>query len=157
MEIKDFIGFTFLGLPKGLISIILISFIVTFLQLFIYKKFTNQKEIKTLKEKQKELQKEMKKAVKEKDNKKLKELNKVAMETNLELMKHSIKPTIITFIPLILVFLFLKYAYTNAGIGNIISWNYNLPIIGDGAGWLLCYIFFSLIFGIALRKILKIY
>lgn len=157
MEIKDFIGFTFLGLPKGLISIILISFIVTLFQLFIYKKFTNQKEIKKLKEKQKEMQEEMKKAAKENDNKKLKELNKKAMEINLELMRLSLKPTIITFIPLILIFIFLRYAYTNAGIGNIISWNYNLPIIGNGAGWLLCYIVFGLIFSLILKKILKIY
>lgn len=157
MELKDFIGFSIFGLPKGLISIILISFIVTFLQLLIYKKFTDQNKIKKLKEKQKELQSEIKKAAKENNNEKLKEINKKMMEINLELMKSTLNPILITFFPLILVFLFLRYAYTEAKIGNIIDWKYNLPIIGNGAGWLLCYIFFGLIFSILLRKILKIY
>lgn len=153
----EFIKFSIAGLPPGLISIVLLSFIVTLLQLLAYKKFSDQKRIKELKERQKELNREVRQAAKDKDEDKLRKLNKEAMEVNMEMMKLNFKPMLITLLPLLLVFWLLRQSYNAAGIGNIIAWPWNLPIVGNGAGWLLSYIIFSLIFSILLRKIFKIY
>ncbi len=152
--LKEFIGFSIFGLPKGLISILIISFIVTFLQLFLYKKISDQKRIKELKEKQKEIYREIKNT---KDEKRLNKLNKEIMDINFELMKISLWPTIIIFFPILLVFIFLRYAYAYAEIGNIIEWPWNLPVVGNGAGWFLCYIVFGFIFSLIFRKIMKVY
>jgi len=152
--LKEFISLSILGLPEGLISILIISCIITFLQLLAYKKLSNQERIKELKEKQKSLYKEIKNV---KDEKKLKEMHREITQINLELMRLNLWPTTIMFLPLILVFIFLRYAYAYAEIGNIIEWPWNLPIVGNGAGWLLCYIFFGLIFSILFRKLIKVY
>jgi len=153
----EFIAFSINGLPPGLISIIILSFIITLLQLLAYKKFSDQERIKELKQKQKELHKEIRQAAKEKDESKIRELNKEAMQINAEMMRLNFKPMLITLLPLLLVFWLLRQSYNAAGIGNIIAWPWQLPIVGNGAGWLLCYIIFSLIFSILLRKIFKIH
>lgn len=154
-----FISLSVVGMPPGLISILLISFFVTLFQLLIYKKFSNQERIKEIKEKQKKLQKEIKEIIRNKDQNqtKLNELNKEMFELSSELMKLNFKPLIYTFIPLIIIFWLLKESYSKAGITKIITWSWKLPLIGNGAGWLLCFIFFSLIFNLSLRKILKIH
>jgi uncharacterized membrane protein (DUF106 family) len=152
--LKEIIGFSILGLPKGLISILIISALITFLQLLVYKKLSDQNRIKELKEKQKALYNEMKNV---KDEKKLKKINQEIMSINTELMKLSLWPTLLTFFPLVIIFISLRYAYAYAEIGNIIEWPWNLPIVGNGAGWFLCYIIFGLIFSIIFRKFMKIY
>lgn len=151
--LEKFITFSFAGLPPGLISIIVISFIVTLFQTLVYKKLSDQKRIKELKERQKEIRKELKQAT----GKKLEELNKEILSLSAELMKLSLIPSIVTLLPLLLVLWFLKNSYTAVGIGNIISWGANLPIVGSGAGWLLSFIVFSIIFNILLRKLMKVY
>lgn len=83
------------------------------------------------------------------------ELNKEMMQLSMESMKHNLKPMIITFLPLLFVFAGLRSLYY--GMGDLIPWGANLPLVGTGAGWLLCYIIFSMIFSIALRKIMKVH
>ncbi len=149
-----FIVYTIDGIPKGLISILLISFFVTLLQLLAYKKFSNQQRIKEIKERQKIIQKELRNI---KDEKTIKKLNDELIKSSGELLKISTKPMLITLLPLLFLLWFLRKSYTAAGIGNIITWPWNLPIIGNGAGWLLCFIIFSIIFNLILRKLLKVY
>lgn len=85
-----------------LILIGIFSLIISLLINLIYKFTTNQELMKKLKEEIKESQQEMKKL---RDNpKKMTEVQKKAMEKNLVYMKHSFKPTLYTFIPLILIF-----------------------------------------------------
>jgi uncharacterized membrane protein (DUF106 family) len=111
--------------------------------------------MKEFREKQRELQQKSKQL---RDNpEKLMELQKEMMQISMEQMRHSFKPMMITFIPLIIFFIFLRNLYGIAGIGNIIYWRINLPVFGDGAGWLLSYIIFSIIFNSLLRKILKVH
>ncbi len=68
----------------------------------IYKLMTNQEEMKELKDKTKSFQKEMKE---HKDNpKKLMTIQKEAMSINSKYMMKSMKPTLVTFLPIIIIF-----------------------------------------------------
>ncbi len=82
-------------------SILLISAAISILMVVIYKYFTNQTEMKQIKEQQKEYQKQMKET---KDTDKLMKIQKEAMSLNMKYMGKSMKPTLITFIPILLIF-----------------------------------------------------
>ncbi|MBN1645037.1 DUF106 domain-containing protein [Candidatus Woesearchaeota archaeon] len=87
-------------------SILIISFIISVIIVLVYKFCTNQKVMKELKDETKALQKQMKEL---KDNpSKAMEVQKKAMQTNMQYMMKSMKPTLITFIPIILIFGWLQ-------------------------------------------------
>ena len=134
-------------------SLIVISFIITLLSTLAYKYLTNQTVIKAMKEEMKVLQQQVK--LHKDDPEKMKETNKTLMSKNLELMKHSMRPTLFTFIPIILVFSWLRETYLPAG--DIFSWGFHIPLFGQGIGWLWMYIITSIIMSILLRKALKIH
>jgi uncharacterized membrane protein (DUF106 family) len=82
--------------------VVIISLVVALLITLIYKWMTDQNLMKTLKTELKELQKEMKTL---KDNPtKMMEVQKLAMKTNMKYMMQSMKSTLVTFIPIILIF-----------------------------------------------------
>jgi uncharacterized membrane protein (DUF106 family) len=145
---------------QPLLSIVLFSFVITAVLTFLYRILTKQEEIKALKAQTKELQAKIKA---ETNKEKQLELQKKMWEISGELMRHSMKPTLVTMLPLLFIVLWwLPRLY--AGVGAIIPWNIKIPILCsilpglcDGAGWLLCYIIFSTFFSITLRKIFKIY
>ena len=150
--ITPFIQWAPIGLPAGLISIIIVSAILSFLLTWVYKLTINHKKYKELTDRQKELNKEIKTT---KDPAKMNEIQSEIMKLSMQSFKMSLKPMIITFIPVIIIFTLLKNWYTDAAVGNIFAWGANLPIVGDGGGWFFCYIVFSLIFSLIARKILK--
>ena len=129
-----------------------ISFLITLCITLAYKFITNQQLVKILREEIKQIQKDMKE---HKDNaEKFAEFNKRAMTKNLELMKHSMKPTLFTFIPMLLILSWLSKTYKPAG--DLFVFGFHMPLFGPGIGWLVTYILSSLIFSIALRKALKV-
>jgi len=75
-----------------------ISFIIT----IVYKLMTDQNLMKQLKDEMKELQNEMKEL--RNNPEKMMEVQKKAMQTNSKYMMQSMKSTLITFIPIILIF-----------------------------------------------------
>tara|TARA_Y100000310_G_C20602658_1_gene773863 strand:- start:629 stop:1390 length:762 start_codon:yes stop_codon:yes gene_type:complete len=83
-------------------GIVILSFIISLLIVIIYKMVTDQNEMKRLKDEQKEYQKKLK-ALKSNPEEMMK-VQKEAMKKNMDYMKHSFKPTLITFIPIILIF-----------------------------------------------------
>ena len=126
-------------------NLLLISFIITGGITLLYKFATDQKLMKELKQEMKNLQKEMKSL---KDNPdKMMSVQKLAMEKNMKYMMQSLKPTIISFIPIIFIFTWLRAYYE--GLGN--------PDILFGLGWLWIYIVFSIVVSFSLRKVLKIH
>ncbi len=131
MIIKELITYN----PK--ISIIAISFLVTLVMTIVTKKFTNQNRMKELKGIQKACR------IQIKDHKgnpvKIQEVQKEMMNCSMELMKHSFKPMLITFIPLLLFFWWIRGIYT--------------PIL---SGWLWYYIGTGVISSIILRKAFKV-
>lgn len=120
-------------------SIIIISLIVTFVLTLVTKFFTDQKRIKEIKEKQKACQKLMKDF--KDDPKKMMEIQKDVMACSTELMKHSFRPMLITFIPLIFLWRWLTPLYGATSIAK---------------SWIWWYIISSVIFSIISRKVLKV-
>lgn len=106
MAIMDFI----LSM-NPLVVILGFSFLVSLISVLAYKFFTNQVEMKQLKEDMKMHQQEMKDH--RNDQKKMLEIQKKAMEKNMKYMQHSFRPMIFTFLPIILLFgwLHANFAY----------------------------------------------
>lgn len=84
------------------LGILVFSFFISLLIVLAYKYFTNQEEMKRIKEQQKEYQQRMKE-MKENPGEMMK-LQKEAMGKNWEYMKHSMRATFITIIPIIIFF-----------------------------------------------------
>ena len=126
-------------------GLLLLTLILGVIVTLAYKYFTDQEALKSLKEETKAIQKEMKEA---KDNPtRLLELQKKSLEKSMESFKHSIKPMLITLLPMLAIVGYLNVYYTKLG-------NPKLFLI---FGWLGTYIIFSLIFNIILRKLLKVH
>lgn len=139
-----------LGSP---LNIIMMSFILTFIITIMYKLLTDQILLKELKTQVKNHQKEMKNH--KDDHQKMMEIQKQAMSLNMKYMKHSMKPMLFTFIPIILIFGWLRN-HPVIGDADILSWGFNIPLFGTGLGWLGTYIIFSIIFSMIIRKVLKV-
>jgi len=94
-------------------AVFIIAFVLTLAITFVYKYTTNQKRMLELRTKLKAMQKKMKAA--RDDPKKLMKIQQESMSLNMELMKHSFKPTLYTFIPIIIIFGWLNahMAYYN--------------------------------------------
>ncbi len=127
-----------------LLGVSVVAASLTFITTIVYKYATDQHALKTLREELQRLQAEMKQ---EKDNpKKVMELQKTMFQKNMESMKHNLKPMIITFLPVILVFNWMRTTFTPFG-----------KILFGYIGWLGTYIILTLILSIILRKLLKVY
>lgn len=85
-----------------LYSIITVAFIVSLLVVVVYKFLTNQHEMKRLKEELKDHQKKMKEH--KHDTEKMMSIQKEAMKVNMQYMTKSMWPTLITFLPILLIF-----------------------------------------------------
>lgn len=123
------------GYPKT--SIVLISFLVTLFMTLVTKFFTDQKRMKELKEVQKQCQIKIKDA--QGDLKKQSEIQTERMNCSLEMMKYSMKPMLITFIPLLIVIGFLRGVYS-----EVLS------------SWIWWYILSGMISSMILRKVLNV-
>ena len=109
MSYLDFIFSPLLKYPPVYV-IIGLSLGLSIMITFIYKWMTDQTLMKQLKQDIKKLQEQMK--ANKSNQKKLLEINKMAMEKNMQYMGKSMKPTLVTFIPLILIFGWVSAHYT---------------------------------------------
>ena len=134
-------------------SLIIISFIITLLTTLSYKYLTNQTEMKLLKEDLTRLKGDMKK---HRDSpEKISTVNKELMEKNLKYMRHSMRPMLFTFIPIIIIFSWLRATFLPTG--DLFSWGFRLWPWGTGIGWLWTYLLSSIIFSTLMRKLFKIH
>ena len=115
-------------------SILIMSFILTFLITIIYKYTTDQILLKDLKGQVKVYQKQTAQLRKDGDTEKMMEVNKKAMKLNLQYMKHSFKPMLYTFIPVILIFGWVRNNAIILG-KDLVSWGFKIPLFGTGLGW----------------------
>jgi len=111
------------------ISVILIGFLVTLAMTLVTKYFTDQIKMRELKDKQKECQKKIKE--KKGDIEAQKIIQKEMMACSMELMKHSFKPMFITFIPIILIFWWIRGIFLETAIANTWLWWYIGSAIGS--------------------------
>ncbi|MBI2507584.1 DUF106 domain-containing protein [Candidatus Woesearchaeota archaeon] len=120
-----------------------ITFILMLFTTLIYKYFTDQEALKSIKEEIKDIQKEMKEF--KHDSKRVMELQKKSFEKTIETFKHQIKPMLITFVPFVILLPLIRNAYTPYGK------------IFLGMGWFGTYFVLTIIFNITLRKLLKVH
>ena len=119
------------------VSILVLSFLVTLFITIITYYMTDRKRMKELKDKQKALRVEIKK---HRDNpQKMMELNKKMIEDMPEQLKHSFKPMLITMVPIIIIFAWLRSTFALTTIAKTWFW------------W---YVGSSIFFSVILRKIL---
>ncbi len=85
-----------------LLLILLVSFVISLVTTLVYKFATNQAEMKRLKEQQKDFQKRLKELRHSPEE--MMKVQKEAMKSNMDYMKHSLKSTLITMLPIILIF-----------------------------------------------------
>ena len=90
-----------LNLPT-LVSVIILSFLISLLITVIYKYTTDQNLMKQLKDEMKDSQKRIKELKSQPE--KAMQLQKQAMQSNMKYMKHSMKSTLYSFLPIILIF-----------------------------------------------------
>jgi len=119
-----------------LYSIIVLSLIVTLISTLVTMWLTNQEHLRNLKERQKQIQKDLKKC--KPGDKLFEELQSEMLQITMTMMKSSFKPLLITFIPFILLLNWIRTIYT--------------PIL---PGWIWYYIGASLVSSLAYRKIFK--
>lgn len=93
-----------------LIGIILFSLTISLLITLVIFFFTDREKMRELKTRQKELQKQAKEHQKNGNQDALLEVNKQLMREMPEMLKHSFKPLLITFIPIIIIF---SWAHAN--------------------------------------------
>ena len=121
--------------PK--ISIAAFSIFVTCVSTLVQKWLTNQEHLKSLKKRQKEIQKELKNC---KDGCVMKELNAEMMKLTGIMFKSSMKPMFVTIIPFLILFSWLRSIY--------------VPLLGNS--WLWYYLGYSIVASMILRKVLKV-
>ena len=120
-------------------SIIILSCLVTFFITTVTYFMTDHTRMKEIKEKQKNLRNEIKKY---RDNpQKMMEINKQMMEDMPEQLKHSFKPMMVTIIPIIIIFSWLRATFAITPIATT---------------WIWWYIGSSMIFSTVFRKIFKL-
>jgi len=124
--------------PK--ISIVVISLIVSLISTIVTKYATDQAMLKSIKERQKEIQKEIKEKKYSQTDKRFMELQRELLGLTGRMFKNSFKPLIITMIPFLLLFHWLRNIYT--------------PLMGNS--WLWYYLIPSILIGSLYRKIFKI-
>ncbi len=90
-----------LNLPPAW-SIAILTFVITLVMVLIYKKFTDQEVLKSLKEEMKQIQKDMKEF--QHDPTKVMQLQKKSLEKAGQQFRHSMKPMLITMIPILVMF-----------------------------------------------------
>jgi len=120
-------------------SLLVISLTVTLVMTLVTKYFTDQKRMKELKEMQKSCQ------IKLRDNKgdlkKQTEIQSEMLSCSLEMMKYSFKPMFITFIPLLILFAWIRGIYSVTEIAST---------------WIWWYLVSGIVSSIVLRKILDV-
>ena len=104
------------------ISIILAAILISFFTSLVQHFVLDKERMRELKAKQKSMQDEMKN---HKDNpQKMMELQKEMLSHSMETMKHSFKPMLITTIPILLFFSFIRTTFAATSISKSWFWFY---------------------------------
>ena len=137
----------FTGYPS--LDIFIITLVICLFTTLINKYMTDQVKIKALRLEMKQLNKKMRETIKE-DPEKAQEIQREIMKRNMNNFKESFKPKIllITLIPLLVVFYFIKELY--GPFGEF------FPLIFTEFGWLGTYMIFSIINSLLIKKILDV-
>jgi uncharacterized membrane protein (DUF106 family) len=118
--------------PK--VSIVIVSLIVSLISTVVTKYTTNQAMLKSIKDRQKEIQKEMKEKKYSPTDKRYMELQSEILGLTGKMFKNSFKPLLITMVPFLLLFYWLRNFFgVELGMGNSWLWYYIIPSIVVGS------------------------
>ena len=124
-------------------GIFIVTFVITLIVTLVYKFFTDQHVMKAIKAEVKKLQKDVRK---HKDNpEKAMKLQKELMSKNMKVFKMNIKPMLITMLPVLIIFGWLKGV---PGLEGKVLWFLN---------WFWTYLIFTLVLSFLMRRILKVH
>jgi uncharacterized membrane protein (DUF106 family) len=118
-------------LPPAL-GILIITFFISLAIVLIYKFTTDQVHMKALRAKIKKHQEEMKTL--RNDPEQMMKVQKKAMAVNTELMKHSMRPTLYTMVPIIIIFGWLASHFSVVPIMPDTPFNVSVTASGDATG-----------------------
>jgi uncharacterized membrane protein (DUF106 family) len=119
-----------------LFSLLIFSALITLISTLVTKWLTNQEHLKSLKERQKQIQKDMKNH--KPGEKMFEELQNEMLQISMTMMKSSFKPMLVTIIPFLILFHWLKKTYD--------------PLLDS---WIWWYIGSSIGYSLIYRKIFK--
>ncbi len=143
-----------------MLGVMFCAIIISAIILIITKKMVDQEKMKEYKSKIKKYQQKIKEARAKNDVKTLDKINVEMMEVQKKMMSMSMKPMIYTFLPIILIFNWLKYYdyLTNfiATNGYLVALPFALPHFGKAIGWFEWYILCSLPSSSILKILMKI-
>lgn len=126
--------------PVG--SLLVISVIMSLIVTLVYKWTTDQEVLKSLKAEIKELQKQMKEFAS--DPVKSLQIRKDLNQRVMKQFKSSMKPTLFTLVPFLILFSWMRAEYTPMG-----------PLI-IGLSWFWVYLISAVIFGQIFKKIFRV-
>ena len=125
-------------------GMLLIVFLIAFITTIIQKYTTDQTTLRELKKHQKEIQKDMNKY--KQDPQKMMEIQKSLMPTSMKIMELSMRGSMYTIIPFILLFRWFMDFF--AALDNVKFFGF--------ISWFWFYLIFVMIFSSVLRKALKV-
>ena len=123
------------------VSIIVFALLISFLISLVNYFFLDKERMKEIKEKQKKVQEQIKEHQKAGNHQKALELQKELFAFMPEMMKHSMKPMLITFVPIIILFSIVRGLYAETSIAS---------------SWFWYYLVAAMVGSILFRKILKL-
>ncbi len=127
--------------------LIILSAILSLMVTMVYKFLTDQVLMKELKADLKKYQEKMKEN--KGDLQKMSELQKESMAVNMRYMKQTMKPMLVTMLPFLAIFAYLKSVYDGTIVIPLSFWPGHL-------GWIGTYIIFSMVFTTGFRKLFKV-
>lgn len=119
-------------------SIIVISALVSLFITIVNHFMMDKERMRELKAKQKSLQADIKN---EQDPKRKMDMTNEMLQQSMETMKHSLKPALITMVPLLIAFWFIKNLFVTTSLGG---------------HWIWYYIGGALVFSLLFRKLFKL-
>ena len=142
-----------------LLGVSLMSLLVSIIIMLVTSKVTDQKQMKRMREKMKKQQEKMKAAQKKNDTKQVNKISKDMMTMQTQMMSNSMKPMLYTFVPIIIIFGWLRqYPPLQDFVvlqGYLVALPFALPHWGSQLGWLGWYIMCSFPASSIIRKVLK--
>ena len=133
------------------LSIIVITAIVTFVITMFYRYLVDQNKIREIKQKQKEMQKEIEELQKVDPEEAKKKMSEMFKHTN-EIMKMSFKPMILSIVIVVLFFPWMSSVFK----GPVVYLPFSVPFLGNSLGWLWWYVVNSLMLTTIFRKMLGV-
>ncbi len=113
--------------PK--ISIVIIGLAISFLISLVNYLVLDKEKMREIKAKQKAIQEKMKAHQKAGEHDKALAVSKDMLAHNMEIMKHSLKPTLITAVPILILFGFIKGVYSETSIASSWFWYYLISAV----------------------------